>query len=55
MEIGIHFGVLSAPLSKQCRDQGYILRKGKYFQRCVNSVNCLYVGGFITDKERQKI
>lgn len=55
--IGIRFGALCDPISKQLKKQGFYFSrtKVKTFQKAADSITELCVMGFITERESSKL
>lgn len=55
--LGLYWGVMSAPISKQLKDKGYNLPKDKlkYFDKIKEALNTLCFNGLTTDSQHYTI
>ena len=55
MEFKLHIGALAPSLSEQLENQGFILKDSNYYEKVLESRIYLFMGGFITETENEKV
>lgn len=55
MELDLHFGSLADPLEEQLKAKGVTLKNIKKYDLCMKSISTLYIHGYLTDSEREKV
>lgn len=54
-ELDLHFGIFADPLEKQLQAYGVTLKNIKKYDLCMESISTLYIHGYLTGSEREKV
>jgi|GEM_PF-5362266 len=54
-QFNLHIGALAKPLKEQLSEQGLTIDNVEYYEKVLEARTYLFLGGFVSDSENQKI